>query len=193
MRWSPLAAWVREDKAEGVLVFLGAGLLEAHLLEDCNAGVVPYLDERPERCLRCVLPMPFHECSGDLRRQALTPMLAVNRVAEATPGVVAAADPRPAHQSPVVVCEPPLRPASLAMLHHVLINKLLGFAQRFRPSVPHEAHGLRVGVHVEQRGNVAWQPGSEHKANRLEDDVAMLTRCRAGLVHDRRVSPVTVG
>lgn len=86
-----------------------------------------------------------------------------------------------------MVCEPPLRPPSLAVLSHVLLNELLGLRQRLRSSRPHETHGLRIGVHFKQGVDVSWNPGRQQQALGLEDDVAIPSRCCASLLHDRRV------
>src|SRR4051794_38133004 len=151
---------MREGEAKGAVVRLRACLLEADLLENGDAGVVPYLDEGPQHRLWCVLPMPINQRLGDLSRKSLAPELTVDRVAEAPPCVVAA-EAGPAYEGPVVTREPPLRPASLAMLRHVLLYELLGLRQRLRSSQPDEAHGVRVGVHFKQLVDVGRKPGRQ--------------------------------
>lgn len=125
--------------------------------------------------------MPTDEGVGDLGSEALAPVLSVDGETDAAPCVIAP-EPSPAYEYPVVFGESPLRPPSLAVFRHVLINKLRDLRERLRSPEPHVPHHFGVGVHLMQGSHVAWEPRRERHPLGTKYYGPMLN-CRRVLLH----------
>ncbi len=135
------------------------------------------------------MPVPVDERLHDFGGQALARVLSVDGVAEAAPCVIAN-EACTADEFPVVLREPPLGPASLAVFCHVLLDKLDGLSARLRAPEAHVPHGLGIRVHLKQGCHVAGKPGCQDQALRTKHDVVRLTSWRVGALHDRNLAAV---
>jgi len=96
-----------------------------------------------------VVAVPPHQCFGDLGRQALSPLVALQGVAQLSTGPVRA-EARAADQVGVVVGDAPLGPSPPLVLVDVVVDECSCLVAGFGPAVADEPHGHRVGVDFQQ-------------------------------------------
>ncbi len=146
---------VRSDSREAVEVACLAVVvsdvdgLEADFGQDSLTGCVFHRRVRVQRYFGGVVAVPPHQCFCDLGRQALSPLVTVQGVAQLSTGPVRA-EARAADQVGVVVGDAPLGPSPPRVLVDVVVDECSCLVAGFGPAVADEPHGHRVGVDVQQ-------------------------------------------
>lgn len=163
---SATGAYAKQFAGHAHVIFL-PDVLEPDFLQDTSTGGVFHGYVRIQGTSCGIGQVPRHQGCGDLGRQALTPSVPTNGVAQ-LPAVPERSESGPTDEMIIVVSQAPFRETSGGVLGDVLVDETRSLCTRLGPTLTDEPHSLCVRMHDEQIVHVAGKPGRRHQSLGLQ-------------------------